>query len=57
VPEYADASPIPLGFTPSTAVVAGFALVLAAVVGTVAVAGGAALLRAAVPARLREAAP
>jgi hypothetical protein len=57
VPEYSDTSPIPLLFTPSTVVVAGFALFLAAVVGTVAVAGGAALLRAAVPARLREAAP
>jgi hypothetical protein len=57
VPEYADSSPIPLVFSPSTRVVAGFAVVLALVVGAVAVAGGAALLRAAVPARLREAAP
>jgi hypothetical protein len=57
VPEYADTSPIPVLYSPSTAVVAGFAVALAVVVGAVAVAGGAALLRAAVPARLREAAP
>jgi len=57
VPEYADASPIAMSYSPSTAVVAGFAIALAVVVGAVAVAGGAALLRAAVPSRLREAAP
>lgn len=57
VPEYADASPIPVLYSPSTAVVAGFAVGLAVVVGAVAVVGGAALLRAAVPSRLREAAP
>jgi putative ABC transport system permease protein len=57
VPQYADASPIPVLYAPSTAVVAGFAVGLAVVVGAVAVVGGAALLRAAVPARLREAAP
>jgi hypothetical protein len=57
VPEYADTSPIPLLYHPSTTVVAGFVAALAVVVGAVAVAGGIALLRAAVPARLREAAP
>jgi hypothetical protein len=57
VPEYADTSPIPVLYSPSTAVVAGFAVALAVVVGAVAVVGGAALLRAAVPSRLREAAP
>jgi putative ABC transport system permease protein len=57
VPEYADASPVPLLFSPSSVVVAGFAVALAVVVGSVAIVGGVALLRSAVPARLREAAP
>ena len=57
VPEYADTSPIPVLYSPSAVVVAGFALGLAVVVGVVAVVGGTALLRAAVPSRLREAAP
>ncbi|MDQ1685561.1 MAG: hypothetical protein QOC82_2298 [Frankiaceae bacterium] len=57
VPEYADRSPIPALYAPSTPVVAGFAVGLALVVGAVAVVGGMALLRAAVPSRLREAAP
>jgi len=57
VPEFADTSPIPVLYSPSTVVVAGFAAALAIVVGAVAVVGGAALLRAAVPSRLREAAP
>ena len=57
VPEYADTSPIPVLYSPSAVVVAGFAVGLAVVVGLVAVVGGTALLRAAVPSRLREAAP
>ena len=57
VPEFSDVSPIPIAYSPSTAVVAGFAVGLAVLVGAVAVVGGAALLRAAVPSRLREAAP
>jgi putative ABC transport system permease protein len=57
VPEYADKSPIPVVHVPSAGVVAGFAAALAVVVTGVAIVGGVALLRAAVPSRLREAAP
>jgi hypothetical protein len=57
VPEFADRSPVSLTYTASTSVVAGFVAILAGIVLGVAVVGGVALLRAAVPARLREATP
>lgn len=57
VPEFADHSPISLDFVPSTTTVGSFVIALTLVVLTVAVVGGAALLRSAVPSRLREAAP
>ena len=57
VPEFVDVAPNALSYAPSTRVLAVFVVSLAAVVLVVAATGGAALLRAAVPARLREASP
>jgi hypothetical protein len=57
VPEFADTSPVPLSYAPTLTVVVVAVAALVLVVGAVAVVGGAALLRAAVPSRLREATP
>jgi hypothetical protein len=57
VPEFVDVAPNTLSYSPSTHVLAAFVIGLAVVVLAVAALGGATLLRAAVPARLREASP
>jgi hypothetical protein len=57
VPEFVDVPPIPLSYVPSPLALALFIVGLSALVIVVAVIGAVLLLRAAVPSRLREAAP
>ena len=55
--EFADISPTPLTYSPSSVALLVFAASLSLAVVSAAVIGGVALLRAAAPARLREASP
>lgn len=55
--EFADASPVPLTYAPSSLALLVFAASLTLAVVIAAVVGGVALLRAAAPSRLREASP
>jgi hypothetical protein len=55
IPEYSDESPVPLDYAPHVAVVVAFALAVAAVLVATAWVAGRALMRSAVPTRLREA--
>jgi hypothetical protein len=55
--EFADTSPTPLSYAPSTAALLLFVASLSLAVVVAAVVGGIALLRAAAPSRLREASP
>jgi hypothetical protein len=57
VPEFDDVSPVALDYAPHVGIVAAFVVGIGVLVLGVATVGGAALLRAAVPSRLREAAP
>ncbi len=56
IPEYSDVTPIPLDLTPNVPVLAAFVVAVAVLLVVVAVVAGRLLMRAAVPARLREAA-
>jgi hypothetical protein len=57
VREYSDSTPVPLSYVTNVPTVAGFVAALTALLVATAVVGGIALVRSAVPARLREAAP
>jgi predicted lysophospholipase L1 biosynthesis ABC-type transport system permease subunit len=57
VREYSDTTPVPLSYVTDVPTVAGFVAGLTALLVATAVVGGIALVRSAVPARLREAAP
>ncbi len=56
IPEYSDATPVPLDYAPHAAVIAAFALAVAVLLVATAWVAGTALMRSAVPTRLREAA-
>jgi len=55
IPEFADRTPVALSFQPAVSGVALFALIFVLLLGITAVLAGRALMRAAAPARLREA--
>jgi hypothetical protein len=56
IPEYSDPTPVPPDYTPHVVVVVAFAVVVAVLLVLTAWVAGRALMRSAVPARLREAA-
>jgi hypothetical protein len=56
VPEYSDSTPVPVDLSPHPVVLAAFALVVVVLLLVTAIVAGRVLMRAAVPARLREAA-
>jgi ABC-type antimicrobial peptide transport system permease subunit len=57
IPESSNSSPIPLDYTPQAVTIAAFVAGVAIVLVLTAVVAGRGLMRAAVPDRLREAAP
>jgi hypothetical protein len=56
IPEYSDTTPVPLDYTPDVVVIVGFTVAVAVLLVVTAWAAGRALMRSAVPTRLREAA-
>jgi predicted lysophospholipase L1 biosynthesis ABC-type transport system permease subunit len=57
IPEFSDTTPVPLDFSAHVVAIAAFAAVVLALLVLTALLAGRALMRAAVPTRLREAAP
>ena len=57
IPEFSDPTPVPLDFAPHVLAIAVFALIVLGLLVVTALLAGRALMRAAVPTRLREAAP
>jgi len=57
IPEFSDVTPVPLDFRPHVLAIATFGAVVLAILVVTAVLAGRALMRSAVPNRLREAAP
>ena len=56
IPEYSDETPVPLDYAPHAAVLVAFMLAVAVLLVVTAWVAGNALMRSAVPTRLREAA-
>ena len=56
VPEYSDSTPVPVDLSPHLLALAVFAVVVVVLLVVTAIVAGRLLMRAAVPARLREAA-